>query len=132
MKISNGMNKKIIVYIVIALVIILAIFYFISISKNSGIQTNQAQIPISETPFASSNSISIANFSFNPQVLSINKGDAVVWTNQDSVSHQITGENFNSPIINNGQSYSFIFDAIGTYNYHCAIHPSMTGTIIVQ
>ncbi len=126
------MNKKIIIYIVIVLVILVAVFYFINMSKYGEVQTNQGQMPTSEVPSASSNSISIVNFSFNPQVLNIHKGDTVVWTNKDSVPHQIAGGNFNSPAISNGQIYSFVFNDIGTFDYHCAIHPSMTGTIIVQ
>lgn len=153
------MNNKNFIYIVIALVIILAVFYFINIPKESGIQTNQGQIPVPETPSNSLNSlpattsptstptkpavkpatpspqtlnISIVNFSFNSQVLNIHKGDTVVWTNKDSVSHQITGENFNSPVFGNGQNYSFTFNDVGTFSYHCNIHPFMTGTIIVQ
>jgi len=156
------MNKKNTVYIVIALVILLAIIYFISTSKNSGVQTNQEQIPTPEVPTSSSNSlpeniptpttntkptpavksapltspktlnVSIVNFSFNPQVLNIHKGDTVVWLNQDSTSHQITGGSFSSSVFSSGQNYSFTFNITGTFSYHCAIHPFMTGTIIVQ
>ncbi|HTZ41834.1 MAG TPA: plastocyanin/azurin family copper-binding protein [Candidatus Omnitrophota bacterium] len=31
-----------------------------------------------------------------------------------------------------GGTYSHTFAAAGTYSYHCSIHPSMKGTIIVQ
>jgi plastocyanin len=29
-------------------------------------------------------------------------------------------------------SYQFTFTQAGIYSYHCTIHPSMKGTIIVQ
>ena len=31
-----------------------------------------------------------------------------------------------------GATFSFTFDTPGTYAYHCGIHPSMTGEVIVQ
>ena len=76
--------------------------------------------------------VSVINFSFNPQVLTINKGDTVVWTNQDSVPHQVWGDAFKGPVMSNGQNYSFVFNGAGTFAYHCNIHPSMTGTIVVK
>ena len=38
---------------------------------------------------------------------------------------------FSSDSISSGASYSFTFTQPGTYAYHCSIHPSMKGTIIV-
>lgn len=79
-----------------------------------------------------STSIDIQNFSFNPATLTVKMGDTVTWTNNDSANHQIKSDTFNSAPLSNGQTYSFTFKTAGTYNYSCAIHPSMTGTIIVQ
>lgn len=76
--------------------------------------------------------INIANFAFSPASITINAGDTIIWTNHDSVPHQIAGNGFGSNPISNGQSYGFKFNSAGTYNYHCAIHPSMTGVIIVK
>jgi len=77
--------------------------------------------------------ITIQNFAFAPSNLVITKGSTVTWTNQDSVSHTITATGiFNSENLNKGQSFSYTFNTPGTFNYHCSIHPSMTGTITVQ
>jgi plastocyanin len=35
-----------------------------------------------------------------------------------------------SPLAQN-QTYSFAYDKTGTFSYHCSIHPSMKGTVIV-
>jgi plastocyanin len=77
-------------------------------------------------------SISIANFAFNPKQSTVKIGTTVTWTNDDPAPHQIAGSIFNSQTLNTGDSYSFTFTQAGTYDYHCAIHPSMTGQIIVQ
>jgi plastocyanin len=39
---------------------------------------------------------------------------------------------FTSGTLANGAAYQFTFTQPGTFTYHCTIHPSMTGTIIVQ
>ena len=80
------------------------------------------------------NSISIANFAFAPNSLTVKVGTKVTWTNNDSVAHTVTENNgaFNSGDLAPGSSYSFTFSKAGTYSYHCSIHPSMTATITVQ
>jgi plastocyanin len=42
------------------------------------------------------------------------------------------GAIFKSPVIPKDGSYSFTFTSLGTYPYHCSIHPAMKGTITVQ
>jgi plastocyanin len=73
------------------------------------------------------------NFSFGPNSLTIKVGTKVTWTNHDSVTHTVTANQgaFNSSV-SPGSSFSFTFTKAGTYAYHCAIHPSMTATIVVQ
>ncbi len=88
---------------------------------------------VSETPNPQGqNQISIKNFVFSPAELNINAGETVVWVNNDSVSHDISGSGFKSPLMSNGQSYSFTFSTAGTFDYICSIHPSMKGKIIVK
>lgn len=79
--------------------------------------------------------INIQNFAFSPSSLTIKPGDTVIWTNKDSMSHTVTSDSGNeliSSTINNGGTYSHVFSTAGTFAYHCSIHTSMKGTIIVQ
>lgn len=76
--------------------------------------------------------ITIQNFAFSPASLTINKGDTVVWTNNDSAPHNVVGGVLASPTLNNGGSYSYKFTNSGTVNYKCTFHPSMTGVITVR
>jgi hypothetical protein len=65
--------------------------------------------------------------------VTINQGDTVKWTNSDKVNHQLVANNgaFASKVLRPGETYSFTFTAAGTYHYHDALHPSLTGTITV-
>lgn len=90
-----------------------------------------------ETPAPSaSNTVEIKNFAFNPAEIDINKGDTVSWVNLDSVPHAIAFDNggglADSENLGNGQNYSQSFDKEGTYAYHCKIHPSMKGKVVVK
>ena len=81
---------------------------------------------------ASSAAVEISGFAFSPSDVAVAKGATVTWTNKDSMGHTVTSGSFDSGTIQNGGSYSFTFTQAGTYDYHCSIHPSMTGKIIVQ
>src|SRR5271157_583147 len=79
--------------------------------------------------------IIISDYTFTPSQLIIGVGDTVVWTNNAPMGHTVTsdsGNELNSPTIASGSTYSHTFSFTGTYNYHCSIHPSMIGQIIVQ
>ena len=78
------------------------------------------------------NAITIQNFAFSPATLTVKKGTTVTWTNNDSAPHQIKSATFNSSQLSKGQSFSFTFNTAGSFDYSCAIHPSMLGKIIVQ
>ena len=98
------------------------------------VTSTQKQTPVTNTK-NQTYSVSIINFSFNPNSLTINKGDTVVWTNNDQVPHQVKGDNLSSlsaPVMSNGQTYSFTFSDSGTFSYHCAIHPTMKASITVK
>ena len=57
----------------------------------------------------------------------------IKWTNAQKVRHTVVADQgaFASAGLDADQSYSFTFNAPGTYNYHCSIHPFMTGTVTV-
>lgn len=78
-------------------------------------------------------SVSISNFSFQPQTLQVKVGSTVTWANNDATSHTVTSDTgvFDSGTLTPGGSFSFTFTQAGTFAYHCNIHPNMKGTIIV-
>ena len=80
------------------------------------------------------NAVTIRNFAFGPQVVTVKLGTTVHWTNSDSEAHTVTSDTgaFNSPVLQPGAGYSFMFTKPGTYSYHCTIHPFMTGKVVVS
>ncbi len=94
--------------------------------------------PAAQTPIATqqapvtATTINIHNFAFSPATLTVKKGTTVTWTNNDSAPHQIKSATFNSSQLSKGQSFSFTFDSVVTFDYSCSIHPSMLGKIIVE
>ena len=86
------------------------------------------------TASANPNEIVIANFSFEPATLIVKAGTTVTWVNHDDEPHTATAtdKRFNSKTLDNGDRFSQEFNAPGVYNYYCALHPKMTGKIIVK
>jgi plastocyanin len=70
---------------------------------------------------------------FKPASRTIATTDAIKWTNVDTKNHQVVANNgsFVSPTIAPGKSYTHTFNTAGTFRYHDALHPSLTGRIIV-
>jgi len=75
-----------------------------------------------------------ANFSFAPALASVPVGSTIRWTNRDDIPHTVvsTGHAFKSPVLDTDEQFSHRFDAPGTYEYFCSIHPKMTGRIEVR
>ena len=79
--------------------------------------------------------VGIDNFFFSPDTVTISVGDTVRWTNLTaSTPHTSTSDSgvWNSGTLNPGQSYDHQFAATGGFPYHCSIHPSMHGIVLVQ
>jgi plastocyanin len=84
---------------------------------------------------ATANGVSIDNFTFNPQKLTVKAGTKVTWTNKDDIPHGIAwvkNEFARSLALDTDDSTSVTFTTPGTYQYFCYIHPHMTGTIVVE
>lgn len=78
-------------------------------------------------------SITIENFSFEGAT-NVTVGTTVTVTNHDGVTHTWTSADgvWNSGGLGGGESFEFTFDEPGEYAYFCSIHPTMTGTVIVE
>jgi YVTN family beta-propeller protein len=78
--------------------------------------------------------VSISNFAFAPQVVTIAPGDSVTWSNDDGSSHTVTFKDGSAGAksLSPGETFRRVFDRPGTYEYFCSFHPYMTGRIVVR
>jgi plastocyanin len=81
-----------------------------------------------------SSAISIDNFTFSPQRLTVKAGTTVAWTNKDDIPHAIAAVNklFKSKTLDTDDRYAFTFTTPGVYEYFCSLHAHMTGTVVVE
>jgi amicyanin len=81
-------------------------------------------------------SVRIANFAFSPAAVTVNSGDTITWTNEDTAPHTVTTSSgpqaLNSPTLSQNQSWSYTFSAAGVYSYYCAVHPDMRAEVVVK
>jgi plastocyanin len=78
--------------------------------------------------------VSIQDFFFSPDQMTVAPGTTVTWTNEAQTPHTTTADDgtWDSGTMEQGDDFSFTFDDPGTYTYHCSIHPDMTATITVS
>jgi plastocyanin len=96
--------------------------------------TAVAALGLAAPAHAATVNVQIKSTGFVPKSLTINHGDTIVWKNVDTKSHQVVANDgsFASPIVGAGHTYRHQFNAAGTFKYHDALHPSLTGTVKVK
>jgi plastocyanin len=80
--------------------------------------------------------IEIVDFFFDPEDVTVTVGTTVTWVNVGPTDHTTTayvdGDKFwDSAIMVEGDVFSFTFEEPGSYDYLCALHPSMTAHLEV-
>ncbi|HZP09593.1 cupredoxin family copper-binding protein [Methyloceanibacter sp.] len=77
--------------------------------------------------------VKIANFTFDPPTVTIKAGGTVTWINADDIPHVVAEKEgkFRSAALDTDDRFSQSFTTPGTVEYFCAIHPHMTGKIVV-
>ena len=78
-------------------------------------------------------SVAIEDFYFEPANAAIRPGDTIIWVNEGNEPHTVTSVDgqFDSEVLNPGDSFMLTFPEAGTFSYYCEIHPSMTGSVSV-
>ena len=97
-------------------------------------------------------------FAFDPETVTVQTGETVVWQNESDVGHTVTAYEDQIPsegayfasggfeserearndvsggLLDSGESYEHTFEVAGTYDYYCIPHESggMVGTVEVR
>lgn len=109
-----------------------------STSSNNGYPTYGPTTPTTPsnnpTPTAPNTVNANPGLAFNPALLTVTAGTTVTFAFGDT-AHTVTFNTAGSPAnipATSDASVQVTFPTAGTYNYHCTIHPYMTGTIQVN
>jgi plastocyanin len=87
------------------------------------------------TPPVVTTSVEMRNTAFNPGVIQVSPGATVTFTNSDGFNHNVTFASASVTSIGDfatGSRTAVMPTAAGSYDYHCTIHPGMTGSVQVQ
>jgi plastocyanin len=80
--------------------------------------------------------VTIRDYKFEPETVTVHQGDTVEWKNADNVPHTATEDGqkpaFDSGSLSTGATWRYVAATKGTYNYICAFHKYMKGQLIVQ
>ena len=87
-----------------------------------------------ERATSKTHTVTIEGMRFQPDSLTIARGDTVVWVNKDLVPHTATsdGGSFDSQIIQSEKSWKFTARKKGEFGYTCAFHPTMKAILHVM
>jgi plastocyanin len=139
------MRKSTVAVIIVIVLLIAAGVLALGSKSNTDNSTPAGNTNNSNNSSSNSNStnqsaagrVNIANMAFSPSQITVAKGGTVTWTNNDNTTHTVTDDlsnagGPNSGDITPGSTYNFTFNKTGSFQYHCSIHPSMRGTIVVK
>ena len=115
----------------IAAVLVLVAFALLAFAHlSNATEVNPASTPTGEKTVE----ISISNFTFTPNELTITPGTTVKWVNHDDIPHLVAEKAlaFKSQALDTNDSFSFTFTKPGDVEYFCVLHPHMTGKISVK
>jgi plastocyanin len=83
---------------------------------------------------ATTKTVNIFGSTFSPKSVTITEGDTITWVNRDNANHQILADKgqFVSAILRPRQTFSFTFNAAGTYTYKDELNAKLRGRVDVK
>lgn len=121
-----------------SVVILLTAVSFFVLNRDAAAPTNYQETELRAPDIApvATNRVAIQSYQLMPQVITIEKGTTVIWTNADSISQELVfhfekGEQ-TSGMLAPGASYSRSFDKVRTVLYTVRSNPNEVGAITVN
>jgi predicted secreted protein with PEFG-CTERM motif len=123
---------------VYSLFIMFAVFSLISIAPSAFADHTTAEVDMAVG--SSVVGCETTNECYIPHMVTIDVGGEVMWNNIDAMAHTVTAgtpteglsEHFDSGLMAPGAMFSHTFDAAGTFDYFCMVHPWMVGAVMVS
>jgi plastocyanin len=90
-------------------------------------------MPAFALALADDDKVTIDNFAFAPNVITVKPGTTVTFVNHDDIPHSVVDSagKFHSKALDTNDSFQVTFDQPGEYNYYCGLHSHMRGKVIV-
>ena len=91
-------------------------------------------ITADERPKPKTHAVTMENMRFQPETLTVTRGDTIVWVNKDLVPHTATSKagGFDSEVIQAEEFWRFTVRKKGDFAYVCTFHPTMTAMLRVK
>jgi plastocyanin len=107
-------------------VVALACAWGLLFIADSAVGASAAAKPVTHT-------VIIDGVKYEPEALTVKRGDTVIWVNKDPFPHTVTAAGvFDSHSIAVGGSWRYVARKAGDYVYTCTLHPNMKGTLKVE
>ena len=125
------MKKTLLIILATLFIVVGGIIVFIKMSRNdtntmnrTNDNSSKSDINASSEILVGSVSISIRNFAYSREKITIKKGSTITWANEDSMAHTVTStsssDSFDSGTLEKGQTFSKTFNSVGTFDYFCS------------
>jgi len=104
--------------------------------RSTGNETLTATTCSAPSSAAGATVVFIRSFTFDPNAIHIKAGGSVAWVNCEptNIPHTATDDagSYDSGSLSPGAAYVKSFATPGTFDYHCAIHPGMKASVVVE
>ena len=104
-------------------------------AKTAAPKTTAVSDTTPAAPVPAAGGITIQGFAFVNSPISVKVGAPIVITNLDNTEHTVTaddGSSFGSDAVRGNKTATLTVSKAGTFTFHCNIHPSMKGTLVVS
>jgi len=138
------LDKKIVIISIIALAIVITLGLVILSQNPKFVQNVDDSQTILKGDVVMSTKVSRpgcekTDSCYTPSKIVIKQDDSVTWVNEDVAFHSVTSgfydqpnDLFDSGYLDPEESFTFIFENVGIYDYFCTLHPWMKGQVIVE
>ena len=102
---------------------------------HGGMMGGRGSDPGDEVAVEGVTQVRLEDYAFAPANIVVDAGTTVTWTNYDDVEHTVTsdeGDELDSELFGENETFSHTFDTPGEYAYHCSPHPNMRGLVTVR